>query len=207
MRTLAALLVALSSFAVTDVINVFGYHWTVPVAADWRIDNSGPEPVLRLIAPRGPLPGPRRPIQFALADTSDFSTVTVELEARPLGHSLIIVFAYRDAAHFDYAHLSIDPATREHVHNGIFHVYGGERVRISSEEGSAAFAATNHWYHVRLTRDGNSGSVEVTVDGQPIPALHAVDLSLRTGKVGIGSFDETGDFKNVQINGSAASHR
>ncbi len=203
MRTLAALLAALSSFAVADVINVFGYHWRVPIAADWRVDNSGPQPVLRLIAPRGPLPGPRRPIQFALAETPDFGTVTVDLDARPLGHSLIIVFAYRDPAHFDYAHLSIDAATREHVHNGIFHVYGGERVRISSEEGPAAFAATNRWYHVRLIHDGNSGAVDVRVDGQPIPALHAVDVSLRTGKVGIGSFDETGDFKSVSIQGKA----
>jgi hypothetical protein len=39
------------------------------------------------------------------------------------------------------------------------------------------------------------------VDGKPVPALHAVDLSLPTGKVGIGSFDETGEFKNVRIDG------
>jgi hypothetical protein len=43
----------------------------------------------------------------------------------------------------------------------------------------------------------------VTVDGKAIPALHAVDLSLTSGKVGLGSFDETGDFKNVRISGSS----
>jgi hypothetical protein len=41
--------------------------------------------------------------------------------------------------------------------------------------------------------------VQGYVDGQPVPALHAVDLSLREGRLGIGSFDETGDFKNVKI--------
>ena len=32
-----------------------------------------------------------------------------------------------------------------------------------------------------------------------LPALQAVDMSLGAGKVGIGSFDETGVFKNVTI--------
>jgi len=189
-----------------DVITVFGYRWTLPAASDWKIEEQGNESVLRLIAPRGPLPGPRRPIQFALAETPEFRRVTVDLDARPLDHSLIVVFAYRDAAHFNYAHLSIDPATKEHVHNGVFHVYGGERVRISSEAGPAAFPASNRWYHVRLTHDGESGTVGVMVDGRSIPALHAIDLSLRSGRVGIGSFDETGDFKNVKVDGVPISN-
>jgi hypothetical protein len=201
-RILAALLFASSTLLAADVLNVFGYHWTVPAASDWKIDEQGSERVLHLVAPRGPRPGPRRPIQFALADTPEFRRVTIDLDARPLGRSLIVVFAYRDAAHFDYAHISIDAATQEHVHNGVFHVYGGERVRISSDAGPPAFAAANRWYHVRLVYNGRSGAVQVTVDGRPIPALRAVDLSLENGKVGIGSFDETGDFKNVKISGT-----
>jgi hypothetical protein len=200
MRILAVLLLTSYALAAADRLDALGYHWNVPAASDWKIDE-GAEPVLHLITSRGPLPGPRRPIQFALADTPEFRRVTVDLDARPLGHSLIVVFAYRDAEHFNYAHLSTDSATKEHVHNGVFHVYGGERVRISSEAGPPAFAATNHWHHVRLIYDGRSGAVQVTVDGRSIPALHAVDLSLGSGKVGIGSFDETGDFKNVKIAG------
>jgi hypothetical protein len=38
--------------------------------------------------------------------------------------------------------------------------------------------------------------------GRSIPALEAVDLSLNSGRVGIGSFDETADVKNVQIEGT-----
>ncbi len=201
MRILTVLLLACTALVAADVIDAFGYHWTVPVASDWRVEQGPEGTILHLATHRGPLPGPRRPIQFALAETRDYGTVRVELDARPLGRSLMIVFSYRNPAHFDYAHLSIDPATKEHVHNGIFHVYGGERVRISSEAGRAAFAETNRWYHVRLVHDGQSGSVEVSVDGQPIPALHAVDVSLLTGKVGIGSFDETADFRNVKIQG------
>jgi hypothetical protein len=37
------------------------------------------------------------------------------------------------------------------------------------------------------------------VDGEAVPALDAVDKSLGAGRVGIGSFDETGVFKNISI--------
>jgi hypothetical protein len=111
----------------------------------------------------------------------------------------MIVFAYRDEAHFDYAHLSTDTGAQQPVHNGIFHVYGGERVRISTEQGPAAFPVNRRWYHAVLTHDPAAGTVSVTVDGRELPALRAVDLSLGPGQVGIGSFDETADFKNLKI--------
>jgi hypothetical protein len=154
---------------------------------------------LRLLQNRGPLPGPRRPIQFALADVGNYGRVTVEADVEPLGASLMIVFAYRDEAHFDYAHLSLDPASKQPVHNGIFHVFGGERVRISSDRGPASFVARGRWYHVILTHDARTGSVGVTVDGQSVPSLQAVDLSLGAGKVGLGSFDETAQFRKITI--------
>ena len=205
MRILGLVLLAACTVLAADVLDVFGYRWSVPAASDWKVEKQDGVAMLRLVTPRGPLPGPRRPIQFALAETPEFRSVTVDLDARPHGHSLIVVFAYRDAAHFNYAHLSTDSGEKEHVHNGIFHVYGGERVRISAEAGPAAFRATDRWHHVRLTHDGSSGAVEVSVDGRMIPALHAIDLSLGGGRVGIGSFDETGDFKNVRIHSVAAA--
>lgn len=178
-----------------DTLVISGRIWAVPAATDWRVE----EGTLRLATSRGPLPGPRRPIQFALTDVPNYGRLSVEADVMPLGHSLLIVFAYHDAAHFDYAHLSTDAAEAQPVHNGIFHVYGGERVRISAESGPAAFASSGRWHHVTLTHDSTSRMVEVAVDGQAAPALRAVDLSLGPGKVGLGSFDETGAFKNIQI--------
>ena len=190
-------LAALASFNANaaDSLAMLGRAWAVPDAADWKVE----EGTLRLIASRGPLPGPRRPIQFALTDVPSYDRLTVEADVMPLGRSLLVVLAYRDPAHFDYAHLSTDTAGEQPVHNGIFHVYGGERVRISAERGPAAFAASGHWYHVTLAHDSATGTIEVTVDGQPVPALHAEDLSLGPGQVGVGSFDETGAFKNIKI--------
>lgn len=199
MKVLAILTIAVFAVCAADKLTVFGHDWTVPVASDWKIDRTDGVEVLRLVEHRGPLPGPRRPIQFALMDVADYGLLTFEADVKPLGGSLLIVFAYRDEAHFNYAHLSVDPGAKQPVHNGIFHVYGGERVRISSEQGPAAFAASTRWYHVRLMHDALAGTVRVTVDGEAVPALDAVDRSLGWGKAGFGSFDETGEFKNVKI--------
>jgi hypothetical protein len=196
---LAVVVLIFASAAGAETVSAFGRKWTVPVASDWKISEQDGTEVLSLVQHRGPLPGPRRPIQFALADGLAPERVTVEAEVKPLGTSLMIVFAYRDAEHFDYAHLSVDMAAKEPHHNGVFHVYGGERVRISSERGPAAFAESGHWYRVKLDYDGAAGRVQVTVDGRPVPALEAVDLSLGAGQVGLGSFDETAEFRNVRI--------
>ncbi len=196
-----ALFLALAAMAANaaDSLEMFGRNWTVRVGSDWKADGEGRASMLHLVTNRGPLPGPRRPIQFALADVPDYGRLTVEADVMPLGRSLMLVFAYRDEAHFDYAHLSADQATAQPVHNGIFHVYGGERVRISAEKGPASFAAVGRWYHVQLTHDAGTGAVAVTVDGQAVPALQAIDRSLGPGKAGIGSFDETGAFRDVGI--------
>src|SRR5260370_40892088 len=90
-------------------------------------------PTLRLLVPR-PSTQPRRPTQFALADTPDYLTVTVEAEVkkepkalRNRKNSLIFIYAYRDPDHFNYAHLSDDTgAVTPEAHNRIFHVYGGD---------------------------------------------------------------------------------
>jgi hypothetical protein len=50
-----------------------------------------------------------------------------------------------------------------------------------------------------VSHDSNTGTIEVAVDGRAVPALRAVDLSLGPGRVGVGSFDETGAFKNIKI--------
>ena len=199
---LAVFLAFCAVASAADSIEAFGIKWSVPIGSDWKMEKESEAPVLRMLVAR-PQREPRRPTQFALADTPAFHRVTVEADVKRLAGSLIIVYAYRDPTHFNYAHLSVDEATKQPVHNGIFHVYGGERVRISREQGPASLPSQDEWYRVRLTHDASTGIVAVTVNGKPNPALEAVDLSLGAGKVGIGSFFETALFKNVKILGTA----
>jgi hypothetical protein len=182
-----------------DKLTVFGHSWTVPSAHDWKVSEDAGSSMLQLLVGREPLPGPRKPGQFALMEMAPATQLTLEADVRPTKRSLMIVYAYQDPEHFDYVHFSTDTAMKQPVHNGVFHVYGGERVRISAASGPAAFSGINKWFHIKVQWNGTTGEVQGFVDGAPVPALHAVDLSLSEGKVGIGSFDETGDFKNVKV--------
>jgi hypothetical protein len=113
--------------------------------------------------------------------------------------SLMFVYAYRDESHFNYIHISDDNKNHE-AHNGVFHVYGGDRARISSTVGPAALTEEK-WYKVRMVYDGHTGKVELFVDGETSPSLRAVEMSPSAGKVGIGSFFDMGQFRNVKIQG------
>lgn len=183
-----------------DTIEAFGLSWQVPTASDWKFANG----TLELLVPKPSL-HPRRPSQFAVAQTPDLLHVTLEAEVKkePAGQrnrhtSLMIAYAWRDPDHFNYAHLSIDSPVTQEVHNGIFHVGGGDRVRISPREGPGTLLEEK-WYAVKLVYDGSTGEVTVWVDAKTYPSLHAVEPTLKAGKVGIGSFFDMGEFRNVRI--------
>jgi hypothetical protein len=203
---LPALLLLTAAPLAADVIEAFGHKWDVPIAADWKVEMVDGVETLRLIEPR-PSTAPRRPTQYALAQTPDYITVLLEAEARKepkalrnRRNSLILVYAWKDKDHFNYAHLSDDNGTRSPHHNGIFHVFGGDRVRISSTEGPDTLTE-ERWYRVRLEYNGRTGEAKVWVDGETSPSFHAVDLSLKAGRVGIGSFFDMGEFRKVKITG------
>jgi hypothetical protein len=186
------------STAPTGAIFSFsGYHWTVDKPGDWAVDDG----VLRLITSSEPPPGqPRRPTHFVLAETPSFRGVILEAEVKRNQRSLILVYAWQDANHYDYVHISSDSALKQNVHNGVFHVFGGERVRISPLDGPAGLPM-REWTRVRLVFNGDTGRCYVEINGERNPSLEAVDLSLRHGRVGMGSFDETGEFRNIKIAG------
>jgi len=198
MRLIAALVCFASLLMAADSIGVFGEKWIVQSAGDWVVADN----LLQLkVSAEPPAGQPRRPTKFALLESKPYAKVTVDAEVRRNGRSVIVVYAWQDDAHYNYAHISVDTAAAQNVHNGMFHIFGGERVRMSSLEGPGSLPATD-WTPVKLVFDGESGRCYVEVNGKRNPSLEAVDLSLRWGRVGLGSFDETGDFRNVRIAGA-----
>lgn len=204
MKSLLFALLLPSLLPAQETIEAFGIKWRVPIAADWKVEKVDGEQVLRLTVPR-PSEKPRRPTQFALADLPAYTSVTVEAEMkkepqalRNRRNSLIIVYTWQDADHFNYAHLSDDNGAHSPHHNGIFHVFGGDRARISSTAGPDTLTE-ERWYKVRLQHDGKH--VQVWVDGKTSPSFEAADYSLQSGRIGLGSFFDTGEFRRVKITG------
>lgn len=193
-------LLAAGRVRAADRIQAFGLQWSVPLLADWRVDRADGVETLRLLTARPQEKSPRRPFQYALAETEPLGRFTLDLEAQPgkAGESLIIVYAWRDYEHFNYVHLSPDAGSYQPVHNGIFHVYGGDRSRISVEDGPGTLPDGN-WRAVRVTFDASTGLVEATVDGKANPSLRGADLSLGAGRIGLGSFFNTARFRNFRL--------
>lgn len=196
-------LLAAGRLRAADRIEAFGRRWSVPLAADWRVAREDSEETLELITARPKADSPRKPFQYALMEGPPLERFTLECEGRrqqPHG-SLIIVYAWRGPSHFNYVHLSDDTGSEQPVHNGVFHVYGGDRVRISPERGPCSLP-TAGWHQFRVVYDAATGLVETWVDGVPNPSLRAVDLSLGAGQIGLGSFFNTGAFRRFRLVGS-----
>ena len=201
MKALAAVFclaaLGISLLAATDSIEAFGQKWTVQSASDWAV---APNLLQLKVSAEPPAGQPRRPTKFALLESKPYTKVTIEGEIKRNARSVIFVYAWQDDSHYNYAHISSDNAVAQNVHNGMFHIFGGERARISPLDGPASLPSQD-WTPVKVVFDGTSGHCYVEVNGKRNPSLDAVDLSLRWGRVGMGSFNETGDFRNIRITG------
>ncbi|MCD5312102.1 PQQ-dependent sugar dehydrogenase [Kineosporia babensis] len=159
-------------------------------------------------------PGPRRPFEYAvLTDGPAFGAVEIEGKVRldtPVeitNRDVIMVFGYRSDTEFYYVHLSSD--NKIYPHNGIFVVNNADRLRIDDQwDGSrgAPPAITDSEYHkVRVVHLPSTGEIAVYVDGSKDPLMTATDTTFGSGRVGFGSFDNTGSLRNLRLTGTPAT--
>ncbi|MFB3920622.1 MAG: hypothetical protein ACE145_02820 [Terriglobia bacterium] len=171
--------------------------WEFPFAEDWVIRSEPGNHFLHMLRRREP-GVPRRPLQFARLRNMNVGSFKLQARVRREGTSMIVVFNYVDTMHFYYAHLSADRGTKQPVHNGLFIVNGEPRKRLAGTEADPALPDPV-WHDVRIERRAATGSIEVFVDDDKEPRFAVVDRTFNCGQIGIGSFDETGDFDDVKL--------
>lgn len=110
---------------------------------------------------------------------------------------LCLFFGYQDPAHFYYVHFG--KRTDDHA-NQIFIVNGKPRKKISTKT-SKGTNWNNEWHHARIVKDVNSGKIAVYFDDMKTPVMTAVDKTFTKGQLGVGSFDDTGNFDHVLVYG------
>lgn len=176
--------------------------WQLPFPEDWTILSQGGNRYLHMNRSREP-GVPRRPLQFALIKDAKVGSFDFQARLRREGKSMIVVFNYVDTLHFYYVHLSGDRGTEQPVHNGIFIVNGEPRKRIAGTEAPPALPDRD-WHRVRIARRVDSGSIQVLTDDHNTPLFSVDDSTFTCGQVGIGSFDETGDFDDVALESNDA---
>lgn len=173
--------------------------------ADWTIDGTGQWDIrdgllvlFKAGVPAGPI---RRPAGLAILKSEPLGALTFDVDLRSeepetlLVRDVELVVDWQSPSRFYYVHLA---AKTDPVHNGIFLVNDADRKRLD-EPTSVPQLKDKAWHHVRLERDPASGRIAVFTDEGASPALQATDTTLASGRVGLGSFDETGQFKNLVI--------
>ena len=180
-----------------------GWDFTDPAA--WRITRLDSENnrVLDQFQQSKYEPPVRSPFNIALAKDLDLADVVIDVKvrstARDYGHrDLCLVFGHQDPSHFYYVHLG--KAADEHA-NSIFLVNGKPRVTIA-ESRTKGTPWTDGWHKVRLVRHVEDGLIQVFFDDMEQPAMISHDHTFAHGRVGLGSFDDTGMFDELRVRGT-----
>lgn len=179
---------------------------------EWTLDGSGTwtaaSGLLALVKPGTPAGPIRRPSALAIVNGPDLADTTLEVELRstaalpdvtPRRDALLIV-GYQSPTRFYYVHIS---AVRDDVHNGIFVVNDADRRRIDSRSDVAPLT-DQAWHRARVVRTPATGRLEVYFDAGREPIMVATDTTLRSGRAGVGSFDDTAEFRKVVVSGRVA---
>jgi hypothetical protein len=117
------------------------------------------------------------------------------------GHrDVCLVFGYQDPSHFYYVHLG--KQADDHA-NQIFIVNEAPRTKISltSTDGTNW---DDQWHHVKVVRRAADGAIEVYFDDMEKPVMTARDKTFLTGRIGIGTFDDTSDWAWIKLDGVKA---
>ena len=110
---------------------------------------------------------------------------------------MCLFFGWQDPEHFYYVHLG--QKTDDHA-NQVFLVNEAPRTKISTFT-TPGTPWDSDWHTVRIKRRVGSGLIEVYWDDMAQPVMRANDRTFQWGQVGIGSFDDTGDWDDIRLFG------
>ena len=174
--------------------------WQATDPAAWRIEDGRGGKVLAQFRQSSYEPEVRSPFNINLVRDVVVGSFALELKMRSTtkdyGHrDLCLFFGHQDPSHFYYVHI----ANQADAHaNSIFIVDGKPRVSIARTR-TEGTKWDDNWHSVRLVRDVEKGTIEVFFDNRAEPIMTAVDHRFKWGKVGVGSFDDTGQFDDIRL--------
>lgn len=173
--------------------------WHLPDAKAWAWEQADGQPALRLKQPSDFKSEVRRPRNLAWHDARAWGSFTLKAEVRldvfnDGNNDLCIAFGQTSETRFYYAHLG---ETADGVHLHLHLVDNADRKAITKTRADSLPWEPGRWHQVVLERNGESGSIRVWFDG--VEVLTAHDRTLGEGKIGLGSFDDLGTFRALEV--------
>ncbi|HEX3725075.1 MAG TPA: hypothetical protein VHV08_02485 [Pirellulales bacterium] len=180
-------------------------NWQPTDAQAWKLVESHGGHAYSLFKQSKYKPPERSPLNFALAKdlvVGDFILEADVLSTKPdyAHRDMCLVFGYQDPSHFYYVHFG--KKTDDHA-NQIFIVDGAPRRKISTKT-TPGTDWDDRWHHVKIARRVDLGTIAVYFDDMQQPVMEARDTTFTWGRLGLGSFDDIGDWDNVKVHGRLA---
>ena len=174
-------------------------QWQLEDPAAWQWQGDGKATTLVLRKPSHCTPKVRRPFNlawFAGAEWASFTlTAEVRLDVFNNGNNdLCLTFGALGESQFYYAHLG---ESADAAHLQLHVVNHADRKPITTNRAKTLPWKPNHWHQVRLVRDAETGGIKVWFDEELV--LEGTDKTFGKGRIGLGSFDDLGAFRNVVI--------
>jgi len=143
----------------------------------------------------------RSPFNIALIRDLELGDFVLEADliqtGKEYGHrDMCVFFGAKDPSNFYYVHMAT--AADPHAHN-IFLVNDEPRVAIAQKTTKGVNWGLGVWHHVRIERTLQDGAIRVFFDDLNDPIMVAQDTHFDYGRVGFGSFDDTGMVTNIRI--------
>ena len=184
-------------------------RWQPLDAKQWQIKKTDRGQVYSQYEKKsGYKPPHRSPTNVALL--KEVTVGDLELTAKVLsthpdyGHrDAVIVFGYQDPAHFYYVHLG--KQADDHA-NQIFIVNEAARTKISLTSTSGT-NWDDKWHTVRVVRKVEEGAIEIYFDDMTKPVMTAKDKTFTWGRIGVGTFDDTSDWDDIVVRGTAVEKK
>lgn len=169
----------------------------------WKITNIDGNQVYHLLGKSDYEPPHRSPHSLSLLEDVVVGDFVLTAEVKTLqttrGHrDMCIFFGYQDPANFYYVHLGEQPDPHS---SQIFIVNDAPRTKITEGEDTAIPWEDDTWHDVKVVRQVEDGLIEVYFDDMKNPVKVAHDKTFEWGQIGLGSFDDLGQWDNVEIRG------
>ena len=168
----------------------------------WKISTNSEGSTLELYGKSEYQARVRSPFNIALLKdfiVGDFvMEVNLAQSGKEYGHrDLCLFFNVMSPTNFYYVHIAT--TTDDHANN-IFLVNDEPRTKISTKTTAGTdWGETNSWHTVRIERNATEGAIRIYFDDMNTPIMEASDTHFNKGRIGFGSFDDTGQFDNVKI--------
>lgn len=179
--------------------------WEPTDAKAWKIEELDGGKVLSQFQGSKYKPKVRSPLNITLIKDVNVSDFVLEVRmmstTREYGHrDMCMFFGHQDPSHFYYVHIANQSDANA---NSIFLVDDQPRVSIADKR-TAGTRWDDKWHTVRLVRNAKEATIKVYYDDMVTPIMESKNDRFLWGRIGLGSFDDTGRFDDVKLWGVKA---